>query len=286
MSDRPAGAGVAERGEIPYLRPHPGAALFARRAERFAALAAGHTLPEFLRFCGRLSAAQAFAFASVALPAETPASPGTPPLAATPSGGWVAALRAMAAEIDSAPMPVEACAALDRLAVMGEEELAVLSGAIVAREFAGLDLAEVPFAAAALQVEFAARAAAVPPASVERARVGCPLCGSPPVAGLVLGDDKLRYLECALCGSRWHLTRVKCSHCGSTEGISYLGLEGDPGDVKAEVCERCTRYVKLFYLERRPAAEPAADDIATIALDVLVAESGYARHGVNLFLPA
>ncbi len=33
-----------------------------------------------------------------------------------------------------------------------------------------------------------------------------------------------------------------------------------------------------------PQAEPFADDAASIALDLLVAEEGYARGGVNLFL--
>jgi FdhE protein len=90
---------------------------------------------------------------------------------------------------------------------------------------------------------------------------------------------------CALCGSQWHLTRIKCSNCGSTAGISYFTLEGDTGEVKAEVCEGCKKYLKLFYLERRPATEPAADDLATLALDVLVSEQGYGRSGINLFLP-
>jgi FdhE protein len=56
--------------------------------------------------------------------------------------------------------------------------------------------------------------------------------------------------------------------------------------VKAEVCEACGRYLKLFYLERRPAAEPIADDLATFSIDLLVSEKGYVKSGINLFLPA
>jgi len=56
--------------------------------------------------------------------------------------------------------------------------------------------------------------------------------------------------------------------------------------VKAEVCEGCNGYLKLFYLEWRPGAEPAADDLATLPLDVLVSDQGYVRNGMNLFLPA
>ncbi len=53
---------------------------------------------------------------------------------------------------------------------------------------------------------------------------------------------------------------------------------------KAEACDRCHTYLKLFYLEQNPRAEPFADDVATLSLDLLMSEAGYARSGVNLFL--
>ncbi len=286
MSERPTVAEAADLGEVPYLRPHPGAALFARRAERLDELSEGHALRELLRFCGWLSAAQSVAFPQVRVAPEPRERPARFPLAAAspPDEGWIVALRAIAAVLDDAPMPVEACAALDRLAVVGDEELAVLAGAILAREFAGLDPAEVPFAAAALQVQFAAWAARVPPAGVGRTQRGCPLCGSAPVAGLVLGDG-LRRLECSLCGSRWHLAGASCAYCGASGAAGHLHLDGDGGEAEAETCGRCGRYVKLFHLDRRPAAQPAADDLATRPLDGLAARAGFVRYGVNLLLP-
>jgi FdhE protein len=33
-----------------------------------------------------------------------------------------------------------------------------------------------------------------------------------------------------------------------------------------------------------PAADPLADDAATLALDILLGDAGYARCGVNLLL--
>ncbi len=110
------------------------------------------------------------------------------------------------------------------------------------------------------------------------------MCGCPPLAGVVLGDEKLRYLTCTLCGSEWYRPRIKCAHCDSTAGITYFSLEGLPG-VKAEVCDACGRYLKLFYLEDRPAVEVVADDLATFPVDVLVSEKGYRKAGLNLFLP-
>ena len=288
MSDAPSLVGGGELGEIPYLRPHPGPALFTRRSARFEALAGGHTLGDYLQFCGRLSAAQAVASAELPPPPDARNLAAVRPLDASVSHSdeWTEALQPIVRELLPAPMPAAAREGLTRLANLGRKPLAALAAKILSGDFEGLDLAVAPFAAAALQVQFVTRAARIPVGAVARAEGGCPLCGSRPVAGVVLGDDRLRYLACALCGSQWYLTRVKCSRCGSTAGISYFSLEGDSGAVKAEACDGCRSYVKLFYLERRPAADPEADDLATLALDTLVSEQGYQKNALNLFLLA
>jgi FdhE protein len=104
------------------------------------------------------------------------------------------------------------------------------------------------------------------------------------VAGVVLGDDKLRYLCCSLCGSEWNLVRIQCWSCRGTGGIRYLGVAGDDAGTKAEACESCHAYLKLFYREKMPDADPLADDVASLTLDLLAAQDGWARSGVNLFL--
>ncbi len=92
-------------------------------------------------------------------------------------------------------------------------------------------------------------------------------------------------MACAHCSAQWHLPRVHCTLCGGNAGLSYLGIEGEEG-TKAEACERCKAYVKIFDLEKRPGAEPLADDAATLALDLLMADEGWARGGVNLLFVA
>jgi formate dehydrogenase maturation protein FdhE len=42
--------------------------------------------------------------------------------------------------------------------------------------------------------------------------------------------------------------------------------------------------VKILWQVKDAALEPLADDIATLALDMKVAETGYVRRGVNPFL--
>jgi formate dehydrogenase accessory protein FdhE len=56
------------------------------------------------------------------------------------------------------------------------------------------------------------------------------------------------------------MVRVKCSACGSTKDISYLGVDGGSEAIKAECCEACRTYVKIFYLEKDTRLVPAADD--------------------------
>jgi FdhE protein len=120
------------------------------------------------------------------------------------------------------------------------------------------------------------------------AQIGlCPVCGSHPVASVVRiggAQQGLRYLVCSLCASEWHMVRVKCSACGSTKGISYLGIDGASQAIKAECCDECKTYLKIFYLEQDTSLVPAADDLATLALDMLVDQAGYNRIVPNLLV--
>ncbi|HMX17540.1 MAG TPA: formate dehydrogenase accessory protein FdhE, partial [Rhodocyclaceae bacterium] len=51
-----------------------------------------------------------------------------------------------------------------------------------------------------------------------------------------------------------------------------------------ETCDDCHSYLKIVYQEKAPDADPVADDLATLALDILVYEAGYTRAGPNLLL--
>ena len=274
-------------GDVVHLRlPRPGE-LFERRARRFRELAAGNPMGELLEALGEVCAAQGRALAGVPAPPSGTAALGAIPLRATAwprDPAWRSVLAALVADLRARPWPQGAAAALSRLATAPAAELEAVADGILAGSPAFTDLAAAPFVAAALQVYFTALAATLPAHAVERSTHGCPVCGSPPVAGVVQGDDKLRYLACSLCGSEWNLVRIQCWSCSATGGIRYLGVAGDPGATKAEACTACQAYLKLFYRERVPRAEPVADDVATLTLDLLAATEGWARSGVNLFL--
>ncbi len=99
-----------------------------------------------------------------------------------------------------------------------------------------------------------------------------------------------RYLHCSLCNTEWNLVRANCASCGETDKVSYRVLESADGSthelVRAEVCDDCHSYLKLVLRDKDTSADPVADDLATLALDILVDEAGYLRSGPNpLFIP-
>ena len=141
--------------------------------------------------------------------------------------------------------------------------------------------------AAALQVHFTRQAALLDAKSLKEVGDGaCPACGGAPVSSLVVGRagaHNSRYCVCSLCATQWNYVRIKCTICGSTKGISYQHVEHDK-QVRAETCDTCHTYVKVMQQIQNPALDPVADDVASLALDLMVRELGYRRGAVNPFM--
>jgi len=277
-------------------------ALFGDRAARFAQLARDHPLAPYLLLMSDIAAAQGRIGderAARPVPAESlehSRQYGMPPLAA---GGhvrdaqWHDDLRDLLATLSDSRAPREVLARLRALDVAALEALA---DRIILNATLDEDAAAVPFVGAALQVYFARLAASLPVADLAAADVAtvCPVCATRPVASVVRigpGRESLRYLHCALCGTEWNMARVKCSSCEEDRSVRYLSIETDGVDgtqavARAETCGECHSYLKIFNQEKDPLVEPTADDLATLALDVLVGDQGYGRSGPNLLFHA
>jgi FdhE protein len=152
-----------------------------------------------------------------------------------------------------------------------------------------VDAQAAPFVMAALQVYWASMVASLEVRDVAQIDVPgvCPVCGTLPVSSIVRADKRhqgYRYLHCALCATEWHLVRIVCSHCQATEGIAYHTIEGGSDAVRAESCGQCHTYRKILHQEKDPGVEPVADDLATIALDLLMTEEGFHRGSGNPLL--
>ncbi len=141
---------------------------------------------------------------------------------------------------------------------------------------------------AGLQVHFARLAAGLDPKRLVPVGDGvCPACGGPPVASLIVEWPNAhgnRFCACSLCSTLWNYVRIRCCSCGSTKGIGYQEIEDSPGTIKAETCDECRTYVKVMYQNKDVTIEPVADDIGTLALDLMMREGPYRRAAFNPFL--
>ncbi|MHB1143790.1 MAG: formate dehydrogenase accessory protein FdhE [Thiobacillus sp.] len=287
----------AAAGSIPELRLPP-ADLFLTRARRLEQLAEHHTLGDYLRFVARLARAQQETLAA-APAAELPAPERLaqcreyrmPPLA--PAGlvrppGWRDTARHLARAVLPS-LPAAGQAALQPILDGEDAWLDEQATRLTEGDMANLDAAAVPLIGAALQVHWTHLARQLDPAQVARPEHPnlCPVCGSHPVSSVVRiggAGNGLRYLHCALCGSEWHVVRAKCSNCDNTRGIVYCHVEGGDNVVRAESCPECRTYLKIMQQDKDPLADPVADDLATLALDWLMDETGHAKSGINWYL--
>ncbi len=285
-------------GEIPFLHIPQRHSVFLDRARRLRTLAQNHTMKDFLLFMAGLCEAQQAAldvFPDVPLPQEAQLKlcreHGMPPLSAQSwkrAPAWQDALHQIAAQVTASATPASN-EALDRLQQMDGAALEKLADAILSGTYLGMDLATAPFAAAALQVYWTHMATTLGTSAFGRNDIAnlCPVCASPPAASIVRiggAEQGLRYLGCSLCETQWHMVRAKCSNCESTKSIAYYPIEGASDAVKAESCDECGSYLKISYMDKDPNADPVADDLATLALDLMMGESGVSRSGPNLFL--
>lgn len=274
--------------------------IFADRADRFDALASGHSLSEWLEFLAQLTRAQHDALKALpelALPdsaqielAKTHHMPlldtGNRPVI------WHDILRQLGQTLcNDAPEATQAL--LRQLNDASDAQLDKLADALLTGEPDAEQAALLPFVAAALQVVYTALASQLTTSQLQVLDTHgvCPCCGSLPVASVVrLGSaiNNLRYLHCSLCNTEWNVTRATCTACNTDKGVALHEVEGsalkNAGAVRAETCDACQSYLKIVYQEKDPNVDPVADDLATLALDMLVDEAGYERSGPNLLL--
>jgi FdhE protein len=284
--------------EPPFAQLPDPTTLFAARAERYRALADGHALAPYLLFLAALSAVQHRAQDALPEP-DMPAGDecerarafAMPPLDRgrfTADAAFDATLDRLLALSRDVDMPQPARAALMRSSGVDAGARAAMVRAVLGDAIPLEALADHVFVAAALQVHFARQAARLDAKQLVVVGDGvCPACGAPPVASLVVGwpgAENTRFCSCSLCSTLWNYVRVKCTLCGSTKGIAYRTVEGGDGLIRAETCETCRGYVKILRQEQNPALDPVADDVASLALDLLVRELGYRRGAVNPFL--
>ena len=221
---------------------------------------------------------------------------------------WRDILNKLITRLDTGSNP-QLTAVLDSLRAMSDAELEAQADAVLAQDRQVVNPAQAPFIAAALQVLWTSRAGQLNLQQIPMLETFtlCPVCGSHPVASVVrIGGQSqgYRYLVCSMCASEWHMVRVKCACCEHNGKIAYHGLDAVDTDnpisqqssapdnkandprkfARAETCDDCHSYTKILNQEHDYNVEPLVDDMASLTLDVLVGEAGYARGSINPLL--
>lgn len=289
---------IGEVSSPPFVRlPDPGS-LFARRAARLRQLASVSPLEPYLRFVADLSEVQHQVATQIgAIPAASgqeiarASEFGMPLIDRAKAAGdenLAVIFDRLFAEAEVIDKPLGAAAALSGVAGASASRRRDMATAI----FSGLlppdEIAEHIYVWAALQVHFSQLASSLDPKAVRPVADGiCPACGSLPSISMVVdwqGAHGARFCVCSLCSTMWHYVRIKCACCGSTKGIGFKEVEDGGGAVKAETCDECRSWLKIIYQKNSPDADPVADDVASLGMDMLMRAEPYRRGGFSPLL--
>jgi FdhE protein len=274
---------------------------FIATADRLDVLAQRHPMSEWLAFMAALSRAQHVAAESLTLASPLGAAQiqeavaaRLPPLASETharDASWRDGLMALLDDLARTSIPKGPAAGIDKLRGNNATAIDALAHNFLCGSLDSRDAVSALYIAAALQVYFTCSATTLPAAHLRllHERGACPCCGSPPVSGLITASGLTpgtRCLYCSLCSTAWNHVRAVCITCGNSGRLSLREIEGGIGAVKAEVCDDCHTYAKMLYQAKDMKIDPFADDLATLGLDVMVAEAGWARHAPNPLLLA
>jgi FdhE protein len=153
------------------------------------------------------------------------------------------------------------------------EEIATATGADAAALSPVAQLAAMPLLQACGR-QLAARVATA------WSRGCCPVCGAWPSLAEVRGIDRARRLRCGRCGADWGMEARRCPFCGLDDHRELGALVPEQGGEaqRVETCGACRGYVKtLSTIVPWPGPRVYLEDLATVALDLVALERGFAR---------
>jgi FdhE protein len=293
----PVGAGVTS--PIPLILPNA-QRRFAATATRLTAVAVDHPAESWLRFMAQVAWGQHEAVQAQASTTplrssciEQAIESGVAPLGndgCPLDRSWQRSLASILDYLQDRALPGEARAIMVELRDLDDDELDKLAYRFLRDSLPKNRIGHAFYVASALQVHYTALAARLPVDSLRLLpeRGLCPCCRSTPVTGVVTATGRspgCRYLHCSLCSTAWNHVRAICVNCGGAGKLSLHCIEGQ-GLAKAETCDHCGTYSKLLYEQDTPSLDAVADDLSTLALDLMVGEAGWSRHAPNPLLLA
>ncbi len=112
----------------------------------------------------------------------------------------------------------------------------------------------------------------------------CFVCAAPAILGELQDNAQVKHLRCGACGADWQFRRLQCMYCGNEdhEAQRYLYEEKEKDKMRVEVCDKCRGYLKVISaFSPTPSDMLAVEDLATIHLDYIAQERGYARREIR-----
>lgn len=296
-----------DHNNIPRLRMPERTSVFKARAQRLKQLATGNAIGDYLNLMAMLVEAQQEALNTLADEPDNNAQDQArinlanthlmPLILATDQVRnplWRHVLDQLLDHVEKAGnLPASLTELISDIRHSNSNERDSQAEAILKRDDAIVNPASAPFFAAALQVSCVDLVSRFSIRDIPLLDMPglCPCCGSPPVASVVRMDGQAqghRYLQCSMCAAQWHMVRIKCTQCYSTKGIAYQAIAECSATgmaaTKAETCDECHSWLKIFYQEKDPYIEPLADDLASVTLDLLMGETAYTRRHGNPLL--
>jgi len=108
----------------------------------------------------------------------------------------------------------------------------------------------------------------------------CPVCGAWPSLAEIRGIEKERRLRCGACSADWTLPLLHCPFCDELDHGKLGSLHADREEHlrRVETCESCHGYLKaVTTFDALTTRALMLIDIATIPLDLVAQDRGYAR---------
>ena len=112
----------------------------------------------------------------------------------------------------------------------------------------------------------------------------CSYCQTPVVSVLrEAAHGSRRSSVCGVCLTESPAPRLGCPACGEQRVEALPVFRADATEpARIDACDSCRTYVKTIDLSRDGSADPIADDLASVSLDLWAREQGYRRVRPNL----
>ena len=108
----------------------------------------------------------------------------------------------------------------------------------------------------------------------------CFICGTTATLAELQENTQAKHLRCGQCGADWRFSRLQCMYCGNDDHntLHCLYAESRREIMRVEVCDKCNGYLKVVssFAPTPPEMLPV-EDLATLHLDYIAQERGYAR---------